>query len=419
MKDFFNSITTRLNCDVLVVGAGPAGSGAALTAAKNGAETVIIDKKNAIGTPIECGECLDPSLLDKYNIKLNPKIIRARHDGTIFYINKELKIDNRSLEWKSISVDRRDLDKSFAYEATSAGAKLLVGAELINAEISDDVISTAIVKTERREILIDPKIVIAADGTFSTVGKLQNRRKLDRGEIGCTVSYEMTNLKIKNPNMVQMFFDDLTGNGYGYIIPLSKNSANVGLGRLGIDEFPWEHLEVFLTEHPIVSPQVKDARIIEIKKGETPLTGPKLELLVGNVLYVGDSSAQNLSHVGEGVIPSHVCGMIAGEVAAKASKKGDISVLDQYPKKISEGIGILFKKCEKIRDKAVEVWSSDLPSNKKFMLGGLLISEVISPEDESTINQLTALNTKNDISEVINLSIKKQGREKYIKCTTC
>lgn len=382
IKYYLKKTLSNFKCDVLVVGAGPAGSGAALAAAQNGATTILIDKKSVIGSPVECGECISVSLLKKYNIKFDPHIVQAHHDGTVFCINKKINVINTSPIWKSISVDRHLFDNFLAKNAANAGANLFVGAELIDVEMNDDNIILAIVKTHRREIFIEPKVVVAADGTFSTVGKFHKRKKLHTWEVGRTVSYEMVNLKLKYTDKVQLFFDDLTGVGYGYIIPKSKTSANVGLGRLGVDEHPWEHLEALLELHPILKPQLECAGILEIKTGETPITGPRLELVKGNVLYAGDAAGQNLAHVGEGAVPSHICGKLAGEVAAKAAKENNLSILNEYPKKISRTIGPLLENCAKIRDSVVKILASDMPTENKFLIGGLLISEVISPFDK-------------------------------------
>jgi len=407
-----NSRDNLIRCDVLVVGAGPAGSGAAIGAAKKGLKTVIIDKKKSIGSPVECGECLDPSLLSKYKIRIDPTIITAKQKGTIFWLNKKIRIENFSPEWISISIDRQRLDKFLAYEAARKGADILVGAELIDVELNDDVIINATIKTDRNEIFIEPKIVIAADGTFSTVGQFQNRKKLTKWDIGRTVSYEMTNVKLKEKNAIQMFLDDIAQDGYGYIIPKSKDSANVGIGRLGIDEHPWEHLDIFLETHPIVSTQVKDAGIIQIKTGETPLTGPSLELQRGNVLYVGDTAGQNLAHVGEGAIPSHICGRIAGQVAARSI--GDISLLSEYHQEIEKKIGPLLNECALIRDTIIDIWTSKLHLNKKILLGGLVMSEVVLVKDEKFIKKLLHLEEDDIITEVSSY-LKENNRVDFIK----
>jgi len=44
----------RILCDVLVVGAGPAGSSAAKACAEAGLDTVVVDKRLAVGYPVSC-----------------------------------------------------------------------------------------------------------------------------------------------------------------------------------------------------------------------------------------------------------------------------------------------------------------------------------------------------------------------------
>ena len=58
------------NCDVLVVGSGPAGSGAGRAAALSGARTIVIDRKREIGTPVQCGEVIGRSVLAMTDIKI-------------------------------------------------------------------------------------------------------------------------------------------------------------------------------------------------------------------------------------------------------------------------------------------------------------------------------------------------------------
>lgn len=376
--------TKELTCDVLVVGAGPAGSGAAFSAAKHGAKTIIVDKKQVIGSPVECGECIDPSLLKKFNVTIPKNIISTKQNGTVFTINKNIEITNTSKNWETITVDRNRLDKYFAYLAVNAGAQIFANSEVINAKIDKNkVITKVILNTVRGKKTIVPKIVVAADGTNSIFGKIQKRIKLKNFEIGRTVSYEMTGLKLRWPDKVQIFFDALSGYGYGYIIPKSNNSANVGLGQLGLNAYPWNALDEFLNKHPIVAPQVKNAGIIEIKTGETPISGPKLPTVIGNVLYAGDAAGQNLSHVGEGAIPSYVCGRLAGKTAAKSSKSKNISQLQDYNKELKKTILPLLLQCNAIREEVFRVFAMPhLPPGKKILLAGLLASETLPPIPE-------------------------------------
>jgi len=59
--------------DIIVVGAGPAGSTAAKFAAENGADVLILDRRNELGVPVQCGEALSEEVLMDLNIDPDPR----------------------------------------------------------------------------------------------------------------------------------------------------------------------------------------------------------------------------------------------------------------------------------------------------------------------------------------------------------
>ena len=61
-----------METDVLVIGAGPAGSAAAKHAALGGASVILIDKKSEIGTPKRCAEGIYDHGLKWLEIEPNP-----------------------------------------------------------------------------------------------------------------------------------------------------------------------------------------------------------------------------------------------------------------------------------------------------------------------------------------------------------
>ncbi len=400
----------KLECDVLVVGAGPGGSGAAKAAAEQGLKTICIDKKPVIGMPVECGEAVGQSLPKEFNINIAPEAISMKHDGTVFYANQKVKIDNCTDVWKSMSVNRHLLDKSFASEAVKSGAKLIVDAEFIDAEVDNGQVLSLTVSHRNNNLIVIPKVVVAADGVKSKMAELLGRRSFKDIEIGTVAGYEMVNVDLAEPTKIQMFFEDMCGMGYGYIIPKSKNSANIGLGSLGIKQTPWKVFDEFLEEHPIVAPQAKNASIIEVKTGQAPISGPLSAPVIGNTLFVGDAAGQNLSHVGEGAVPSQICGRIAGSVAAESIKSNNSSHLNEYPTIIKETIGPLFNHCDRVREKIIEIWTSSLPTEKRYLIGSILVSEIIPPELTKLLSNFEKIDDDKIIEEVSEF-IKSQKLE--------
>ena len=85
-----------MKTDVLVIGAGPAGSMTAKWAAKNGAKVLMIEKRQEIGSPVRCGEGMSKAWLADVGIKpgrwINVEVEGARiysPNETVFEINEK------------------------------------------------------------------------------------------------------------------------------------------------------------------------------------------------------------------------------------------------------------------------------------------------------------------------------------------
>ena len=57
------------NCDILVVGAGPAGSSAALAAARQGVNVLLVERRRQVGMPVQCAEYIPAMLKGQLGLK--------------------------------------------------------------------------------------------------------------------------------------------------------------------------------------------------------------------------------------------------------------------------------------------------------------------------------------------------------------
>ncbi|TET80441.1 FAD-binding protein, partial [candidate division TA06 bacterium] len=80
-------MSQRLECDVLVVGAGPAGSSAAAVAANLGARVIVIDKRSEVGLPVQCAEYIPKPLA--MEIELTADTVAQQVAGTKVYIDSK------------------------------------------------------------------------------------------------------------------------------------------------------------------------------------------------------------------------------------------------------------------------------------------------------------------------------------------
>jgi digeranylgeranylglycerophospholipid reductase len=173
-----------LRCDVLVVGAGPAGSSAARAAALGGADVMLIEKMDRPGK-VACGEAISKMLMPLLPFRIPDSHLKWKLNGMRFYA-EGIDIERRGTFWSSYSLERRDFDYWLAQEAVRAGAKLMANTELMDVEHDKYFVKMVTAKTKDGMLEIEPKVVIAADGVESRTLKslgMYNPKKGDIAEV--------------------------------------------------------------------------------------------------------------------------------------------------------------------------------------------------------------------------------------------
>ena len=116
--------------DVLVVGAGPAGSIAALEAKRTGSglDVVLLERDRAVGAPVRCAEGVGDGGLREFANPDGASWVARKITRVIFLSpdDTEVKVAERDVGW---ILDRTRFDAFLAAEAVAAGAHLLVGTE--------------------------------------------------------------------------------------------------------------------------------------------------------------------------------------------------------------------------------------------------------------------------------------------------
>ncbi|RCV64125.1 digeranylgeranylglycerophospholipid reductase [Methanophagales archaeon] len=382
-----------LKCDVLVVGSGPAGSSAARAAAKSGTKTVLIDNKKEIGVPVQCAEAIGKYLFPFLPFKIPKEQLIWKTEGMIFYAD-DINIERRGRVWRSYAVNRNDFDAWLANSAVKEGAALLTSAELVDMEIKNEYeVKRAIIKTPEGERVIEPRVVIAADGVDSTVLKLLGFKINKKGNIGEVLGYELKNLSLYNPNFEHLFIGDFAPGGYAYIFPKSKHVANVGVAAIFPEKSLEEYYKEFL-EIPEVKRQVMGGITVEEKSGKVPIRYSTDMWVYGNVLLTGDVASQNLKPFAEGILPAVICGDIAGKTASDYLK-GKIS-LNTYSNRVRARLGNFLKMSDKITDIAYELAESETKEGELLRL--CLLADIISLKQISRLSETN----RDEIKEKIN-----------------
>jgi digeranylgeranylglycerophospholipid reductase len=381
------NITNRMqhiDCDVLVVGAGPAGSSAARACALAGLKTVLIDKRHEVGYPVRCAEGMGNYLFPFLPFKIPPEQLIWKTEGIEFWA-EDITLRRRGVMWAGYTVNRRHFDKWVARQATSAGAKLILDAELKGFTFRQKhVVEEATVKTKDGDIVIKPKVVIGADGFESKTLNLLGEYRPHEGAVAEIYAWEMKHVNLASPKYEQVFVGDFTETGYAYVFPISHTRANIGVGCA----YPKKPMEEYFQEFlgiPEMKHQVRTAVRVEDKGGKVNALPLCKKWTYGNVLLTGDAADQNFKPFVEGILPAIICGDIAGKTAAK-HLRGKES-LERYEHEVRRVLGPVLAQSDEIGDLIYHLFHMKQP--KEYLLLMNLLADLNSPKNIEELRKLS------------------------------
>src|SRR5579863_5549379 len=155
-----------LSTDVLVVGAGPAGSMTAKWAAMHGAKVLLIEKRQEIGSPVRCGEGMSKDWLPEVGITPSSRWINVEVEGARIFSPSEkvLEINEKDAGNEVGYVVERDaFDKQLAIDAANAGAEVLLKTAATGLIRSNGHFAGVKAKQFGESFDIHAKVVIGAD----------------------------------------------------------------------------------------------------------------------------------------------------------------------------------------------------------------------------------------------------------------
>lgn len=355
-----------LETDVLVIGAGPAGSMAAKHAAMNGAKVLMVDKKSEIGAPKRCAEGVSKHGLKKLGITPNPLWITNEISSVrlISPNGNNVLLDEEKVKLSEVGyvLERKVFDKHLAMEAARAGAQIMVKTLAIGMEkVKDSVIVT--LEHMGHAFEVQAKIVIGADGPESRVGRWAGLKTGAKpGNMESCAQFEMVGVEMEKTGCIEFSFGSASPGGYAWVFPKGDDVANVGLGVLTTetDRTAYEHLLEFVDK----CPATQNAQPVELNIGGDPVGGLYKDIVADNVLITGDAAGMVNPLDGGGIISGMTGGLIAGEIAAKAVSEKDYSKknLKEYQKRCQKEIGDSFKKYLKAKEYLLSLSDDELDS---------------------------------------------------------
>lgn len=350
--------------DIIVVGAGPAGSCAAIAAAKAGKRVVLIERGPFPGSKNMYGGVIYPRILDELipdwfeHAPIQRWVVRR--STMLLSDTGALNIDYRSNAWgqapyNGATAYRPDFDNWLAQQAVAAGAELICSTT-VTGLLRDAQGRVNGITTDRPDGDLTASVVIACDGVNSFIAK----------DAGLYASVDASNytLGVKETlSLPKSVIDERFGirdnqgvdieilggtsgvNGGGFIY---TNLDTIALGvvlklpKLSAQKKRPEEIIAELKRHPAIAPLIEGAEVIEYSAHVIPEAGLDMmpKMVADGLLVAGDAAALCLA-AGiwlEGVNFAMASGMYAGQSAAQALTAGNTSAsgLQSYTKKLNE-----------------------------------------------------------------------------------
>lgn len=291
-----------LEPQVLVVGGGPAGSIAGRVAAKGGADTLLIDKKDDLGESSACGGLV--SLETWKRLSASDEVIVNQVRGVFVHPPEGKSFELAAPEPKAYVVDRDELNAELLSRAEQEGVEIRPRRGIYRGDESGVTIGPV---NGSGEETLKPDVLIGADGPRSDVRRLFG---LDRpSKLLYAIQTEME-FQSRRSDFVEVFFGEEIAPGFfGWIIPVSAERARIGLATPQGGKLK----ELFANLAEKIGIETPES----FRTGVIPIGVPENSCKNG-VLTVGDAAGQVKPTSGGGLYPLSLTARIAGEVAVKA-----------------------------------------------------------------------------------------------------
>ncbi|HEX4190751.1 MAG TPA: geranylgeranyl reductase family protein [Marmoricola sp.] len=346
---------TPASTDVLVVGAGPAGSAAAAWAARSGRDTVIVDAA-VFPRDKTCGDGLTPRAISELARLGLEEWVRAHtvnHGLRAHGFGQTLLLpwpgpgkDGTGLPAYGSAVARTELDDHVRSAAIKAGATAVDGARAVDVRRAGDRVAAVVFEKDGVRFEIACTTLVVADGVRSGLGKVLGRT-WHRDTVYGVAGRSYVDSAMSDDPWISSHLE-LRGeggeilSGYGWIFPLGDGSVNLGVGTLATAKRPAD-----IAIKPLMTYYAEQRRDDFALSGEIrrptsallPMGGAVSNVAGRNWALIGDAAACVNPLNGEGIDYGLETGRLLLEVLAD---NPDADLASVWPALLREHYGEAF-----------------------------------------------------------------------------
>ena len=314
--------------DVIVIGAGPAGSITAGEIAKKGFNVLLIEKDAFPGQTNVCAGGIERWVVDEFKLG---DVIEKEISGSKYHFPWGLE----EYEANDATVKREEFDKFLACNAEDAGAQLLTNTVACDVMRGNGCLKVGIKeKGEGAEDIIKTKLVVFADGPNTLAKKFGIGFEIRPDTVAESSIFEIDWQSNSEDSFEYFFSPDISSWGYGWMFP-KRDTVNIGVYCLyaRLERSIYDYLRYFFSEICSKEWKGKKREIIRFTSALIPLV-PAKQIHEERMLVVGDAAGMVDPFYGGGVSHAIRSGRIAGSVALNALEEGNFSkeFLSKYQK---------------------------------------------------------------------------------------
>ncbi len=312
------------DADVIVVGAGPAGSTAARARAQRGVRVALLER-HVFPRNKPCGGGITARVLVRF-----PDVAAALAEIPVHTVSR-MSLAAPGGETATLTSDRPavvlirrwDFDYLLARMAVQAGAQLLQGVAASRVTPVDEGVEVV----DREGRTLRARYVVGADGVNGIVAR---RVGLNPGWRPTSVALDMMEetpadvLGCVDSDRLWVSYGHGTADGYAYIFP-KREHVNVGIGyrlsyyREHVAKQPYSLQEDLVAELRAAGALRGRSSRQHFTPSLVPIGGPVRRTACGRVLLAGDAAGFVNAYTAEGIYYA----MVSGELAARAIADGE------------------------------------------------------------------------------------------------